>query len=76
MQRLKQAGMVREGDIAYTIEVPPDCVGMPGSVGEPFERDGKHWASMPHIAEFTHWPRQQGTVVDDMLKNERKEGQF
>ena len=76
VQRLKQAGMVREGDdSAYTIEVPADCEGMPGSSGV-FEQDGKKWAKMPHIAEFTHWPRQQGTVVDDMLKNERKEGQF
>lgn len=27
-------------------------------------------------AEFTHWPGQDGQVVDDMVKNERKSGQF
>ena len=27
-------------------------------------------------AEFTHWPGQDGTVIDDMLTNERKSGQF
>jgi hypothetical protein len=27
-------------------------------------------------AEFTHWPGQPSQVVDDMLTNERKEGQL
>jgi hypothetical protein len=27
-------------------------------------------------AEFTHWPGQDGQVVDDMLTNERKSGNF
>ena len=27
-------------------------------------------------AELTHWPGQQGQVVDDLLTNERKSGQF
>lgn len=27
-------------------------------------------------AEFTHWPGQPSEVVDDMLTNERKKGQF
>jgi hypothetical protein len=27
-------------------------------------------------AEMTHWPGQPGQVVDDLLTNERKSGQF
>lgn len=75
VQQLKQKGMIREGEQAYSIEVPVDCEGYPGAT-KVFEQDGKRWASMPMEAEFTHWPRQSGTVVDDLLKNERKSGQF
>ena len=38
--------------------------------------DGKRYVQHRHSATFTHWPHSQTTVVDDMLRNERKSGQF
>lgn len=97
VQRLKQAGMIRDGDQAYSIELAdgdPRVVAFKGarlaweaSHGESapmtFTHEGvfqgtgaKYYLSAPQKAEFTHWPEQPGTVVDDMLKNERKAGQF
>lgn len=75
VQRLRQKGMIRENDLAYSIEVPADCEGYPGS-SRIEEVQGKHYAQFHHKAEFTHWPQTATQVVDDMLKNERKEGQF
>lgn len=75
VQQLRQKGMIREGELAFSVEVPADCIGMPGAARID-EVQGKHYAQFLMQAEFTHWPRQQGTVVDDLLKNERKEGQF
>lgn len=102
VQRMKQAGMVREGDTAYTVEVPadhPDVLAMhehnnaqmaavktEGAAALAPERnyagpiflgsDDKFYRRMYHDAAFTHWPKAPTQVVDDMLKNERKSGQF
>lgn len=84
VQRLRQAGMVREGDQAYSVEVTDldgSTVEADGSITladgtKAFTVDKKVWRSIPHQALFTHWPNSPSTVVDDMLKNERKSGQF
>jgi hypothetical protein len=97
VQRLRQAGMVREGDTAYQIELSEDdprVVAFKGarlawetshneSADMQFEHDGvfqgqsaKFYLNVYHGATFTHWPQSPSTVVDDMLKNERKSGQF
>jgi hypothetical protein len=88
VQTLRQKGMLHENGVAYSAEVtsetqlqearayianqPPDFTGAPRF----FESDGKVFEQLPHSALFTHWPGQPATVVDDMLKNERKVGQF
>lgn len=87
-QRLRQAGMVREGDQAYGQElkdgepVPEgaevyytDAEGrlLEGDASRAFHR---RFYRFMHKAEFTHWPETPGAVVDDMLKNERKSGRF
>lgn len=41
-----------------------------------YDSDGKQIESRSVLAEFTHWPTDKNQVVDDMLKNERKSGQF
>ena len=83
-QQLRQKGMVRDGDGAYSVEVT-DLDGATfesdGSVtladgSRPSKVDGKYWLQVPHSATFTHWPATPNAVVDDMLKNERKAGQF
>jgi hypothetical protein len=74
VQRMKQAGMIRDGDQAYSVEVTADGAAL--SPGECFEADGRWWRMVPHQAVFTHWPGSPTTVIDDMLKNERKEGAF
>lgn len=43
---------------------------------KPTRGTGKFWRQVPQSALFTHWPEQPSSVVDDMLKNERKSGQF
>jgi hypothetical protein len=83
-QRLRQAGMVRDGDQAYSVEVTNidgATVEADGSLTladgqKAFKVDGKWWRAVPQKAEFTHWPEEPGTVVDDMLKNERRSGSF
>jgi hypothetical protein len=100
VQRMKQAGMIREGDQAYSVELADDdplaveyrqlkaayeatasqaehkpfwqVTALP--VGE--SQDGKLYRKVMHAAEFTHWPGDKNSVVDDMLKNERKSGAF
>jgi len=99
VQRLKQAGMVREGDTAVGQEVrhSPACnpnseagctCGAVPDGAETYWTDkefrlvdgpsdgGKQFWRVFHKAEFTHWPYSESAVVDDMLKNERKSGQF
>ena len=86
VQRMKQAGMLREGDMATGQELKP---GEPLPLGaETYwtDKDGrlvdhadagvKQFWRKPHQALFTHWPDSPTKVVDDMLKNERKEGSF
>jgi hypothetical protein len=86
VQRLRQAGMVREGDTAYGQELKdgepvPDGAEVYYTNAEhrlvdgPVE-GGRRFFRFLHKAEFTHWPYTASAVVDDMLKNERKSGQF
>jgi hypothetical protein len=85
-QRLRQAGMLRDGDMATGQEVGADGVVPAGA--EVYHTDAEHrlieapveggktfWRK-PHQALFTHWPDSPGAVVDDMLKNERRSGSF
>ena len=85
-QRLRQAGMVRLGDTAYGQELKDGEAVPEGSevyytdseyrlVDAPVE-GGKRFYRFLHKAEFTHWPNTSGAVVDDMLTNTRKSGQF
>lgn len=116
VQRLKQAGMVREGDSAYTLplskndgerilchlaerlvlptfpstngdpsldywniqihDLPAGVIFPVGALSIGVRRNGEAHVNYPMKAEFTHWPGQPSAVVDDMLKNERKEGAF
>lgn len=78
-QQLRQKGMVREGDQAYSVEVPEsEAVEIDGMlrVGYFGPVDGKFWKRVDQQALFTHWPTRPEQVVDDMIKNERKSGQF
>jgi hypothetical protein len=97
-QRLRQAGMVREGDTAtgqelvHTAACPArldecSCGAVPAGA-EVYHVDatnqivpapvpgGKTYWQKRHQALFTHWPDSPSAVVDDMLKNERRTGQF
>jgi hypothetical protein len=87
VQRLRQAGMVREGEQATGQELkpgepPPDGaeVYYTNAEGRIVEGDGinavRRFWKKPQQALFTHWPDSPTAVVDDMLKNERKSGQF
>lgn len=112
VQRMKQAGMIREGDVAFAVPHSVDIEAMktkgllatptyaasrPGeadyfnvedpefvpagaaSLGVSLYPDGRSevYAQYPMKAEFTHWPNdEKSRVIDDMLKNERKAGQF
>jgi hypothetical protein len=91
VQRLRQAGMVRDGDQATGQELkdgelPPDGaeVYYTNSEGRlinmPFTSAEvptfRIFWRKPHQALFTHWPDSPTAVVDDMLKNERKSGSF
>jgi hypothetical protein len=85
-QRMRQAGMLREGDWAVGQELkdgeqPP--VGAEvyhttneNQIIEAPVPGGKTFWRKPHQALFTHWPDSPGAVVDDMLKNERRSGSF
>lgn len=90
-QRLRQAGMVREGEQATGQELKdgdlvPDGAEIyytdadgrltPNREGLGPVRDGRRFWRKFQKAEFTHWPDSPSAVVDDMLKNERKVGQF
>jgi hypothetical protein len=98
VQRLRQAGMVREGDTATGQEVVHSaacpatleecsCGAVPPGA-EVYHTDrehrvvpvpvdgGKTYWRKPHQALFTHWPDSPTAVVDDMLRNERRSGQF
>lgn len=91
VQRLRQAGMLREGDTATGQELkdgelPPDGAQvyytdsegriLPGREGLGPVAGGKRYWRKPHQALFTHWPDSPSAVVDDMLRNERRAGQF
>jgi hypothetical protein len=43
---------------------------------ETLATNGKTFWRKKHQALFTHWPDSPSSVVDDMLKNERRSGQF
>lgn len=85
-QRLRQTGMLRDGEIAYSVEVSADDPALlaylaSGRVPEPAPEyfkaaDGKFYRQKKHQALFTHWPESPSEVVDDMLKNERRSGRF
>jgi hypothetical protein len=85
-QRLRQAGMLREGDTAVGQElkagdVPPEgaeiyCTDHEGRLVATPVPDGKTFWRILHAAEFTHWPYSNDRVVDDMIKNERRIGSF
>jgi hypothetical protein len=85
-QRLRQAGMLRDGDTAVGNELK-DGEPVPEGAEEYFTDNdyrlvdapvegGKRFSRFMHKAEFTHWPHSPSAVVDDMLKNERRSGQF
>lgn len=87
VQRLRQAGMVREGDTAVGQEIPIGDLAPYGAETYYTDNDGRlvpegdpaasrKFYRFLHKAEFTHWPHQPSAVVDDMLKNERVSGQF
>lgn len=90
-QRLRQAGMVRDGEQATGQELKdgelaPDGAEIyytdseyrltPDREGLGPIRGGKRFWRKPQQALFTHWPDSPTAVVDDMLKNERKFGSF
>lgn len=75
VQQLKQKGMIRDGDNAFSIEVSADAPIPPGAARVD-DVQGKRYAQFPHKAELTHWPGTTGQVVDNLLTNERKSGQF
>lgn len=86
-QRMRQAGMLRDGDTAVgqelKDELPPDGAEIyyTDKDGRLLEGDAarafhKRFWRLPHKAEFTHWPHSKDAVVDDMLKNERRSGHF
>lgn len=86
VQRMRQAGMVRDGDTAVGQELK-DGEDVPAGaevyytdaeyrlVPEPVEGGKRFWRKL-HQATFTHWPDSPNAVVDDMLRNERRSGQF
>jgi hypothetical protein len=82
VQRMKQAGMVRDGEQAYSVplkdgeDLSPAQLAAGGHVVVHTDASVGRYVSMPMRAQFTHWPDSPSTVVDDMLKNERKEGSF
>lgn len=90
VQRMKQAGMLRDGDQATGQELkageqPPDgaevytvdsTTGRVLNPGDVPTGSVKAYWKKPHQALFTHWPDSPSAVVDDMLKNERKSGSF
>ncbi len=87
-QRLRQAGMVREDNQASGQEVVHSpacnpnseegctCRAVPEGAEVYTSVDGKTYWRKWQQALFTHWPDTPSAVVDDMLKNERKSGQF
>lgn len=85
-QRLRQAGMLREGDTAQGQELkdgemPPqgaEVYELPAQGSDAADRGvpvKRYWKKQ-HQALFTHWPGEPSQVVDDMLANERKSGHF
>ena len=52
----------------------PDC--MAHDFVQQLKQRGMFGSSNAAKAEFTHWPGTPTAVVDDMLSNERKSGQF
>jgi hypothetical protein len=85
VQRLKQAGMVRDGETAtgqeLKDELAPDGAEIyftdaDGRLTPQRVAGGKRFWKKPQQALFTHWPDSPTAVVDDMLKNERKSGSF
>lgn len=86
VQRMKQAGMLREGEQATGQELQPGEAAPAGADVYYTDRDGRitrdpqsdsrRFWKKPQQALFTHWPDSPTAVVDDMLKNERQSGQF
>lgn len=86
VQRLRQAGMIREGDTAYGQELKAGEQPPPGAtitytdaehrVVESPVAGGKTFWNVRQSATFTHWPQTPGEVVDDMLANARIKGAF
>lgn len=84
VQQLRQKGMLAADGTVNVVEIGPDDPIPAGGVelfldsqatsDSPITR--KRYAKFPHVAEFTHWPGTPTQVVDDMMKNERKSGQF
>lgn len=52
----------------------PDC--MAYDFAQQLKQRGMFGNSANDKAEFTHWPGEPSQVVDDLLLNERKSGQF
>lgn len=86
VQQLRQKGMLAADGTVNIVELGSDDPLPQGSeelwLPENNARDltddarKRRYAKFPHVATFTHWPGQPTQVVDDMLKNERKAGQF
>lgn len=86
VQRLRQAGTLREGESATGQELkdnetpPPGAIVYEVDLPDHHDPDGpklhkRFWRRMQH-ATFTHWPDSPSRVVDDMLSNERVSGRF
>lgn len=86
VQRLKQAGMLHDGEQATGQEMKDGDEPPMGSevyytddtyrVVESSVPNGKRFWRKNQQALFTHWPDSPSAVVDDLLKNERRSGQF
>lgn len=85
IQTLRAKGMLSDGQ-AQGNELKPGEEAPPDSeiyyvdakwqiVPSPVEGGKTLWKRMQR-ATFTHWPGEPNQVVDDMIKNERKEGHF
>lgn len=74
-QQLRQRGMLTDGQMAIGNEVIEGVDVPAGAEFYSFDNGKTYWRKN-QSATFTHWPDSPQSVVDDMLKNERKSGQF